>query len=119
MLWSVLRGQLPVYLAELRSLRLHTDRSPQRHTPTRLTHRPTRRRRRFRTCNNILPADAQPAPDMATFVEVTRPSTIDGQYAPGLRFGDPRVMAVLAALVGFTHLLAGFDNRSLVRLVTA
>jgi hypothetical protein len=56
---------------------------------------------------------------MATFIEVTRPSTIDGQHAPGLRFGDPRVMAVLAPLVGFTHLLAGFDNRTLVRLVTA
>ena len=47
---------------------------------------------------------------MATFAEVTRPSTIEGQHAPALPFGDPRVMAVLAALVGFTHLLAGFDN---------
>ena len=62
-------------------------------------------------------ADARPAPDVATFAEVTRPSTIDGQHAPGLRFGDPRVMAVLAAIVGFTHLLAGFDNPTLVRLV--
>jgi hypothetical protein len=64
-------------------------------------------------------ADARPAPDVATFIEVTRPSTTEGQHAPALRFGDPRVMAVLAALVGFTHLLAGFDNRTLVRLVTA
>ena len=62
-------------------------------------------------------ADARPAPDVATFAEVTRPSTIDGQHAPGLRFGDPRVMAVLAAILGFTHLLAGFDNPTLVRLV--
>jgi hypothetical protein len=32
-------------------------------------------------------ADAQPAPDVATFAEVTRPSTTkDGLYAPGLRF---------------------------------
>lgn len=61
-------------------------------------------------------ADARPAPDVATFTEVTRPSTVDGQHAPGLRFGDPRVMAVLAAIVGFTHLLAGFDNPTLVRL---
>ena len=64
-------------------------------------------------------ADARPAPDVATFTEVTRPSTIDGQHAPGLRFGDPRVMAVLAAIVGFSHLLAGFDNPTLVRLVGA
>ena len=63
-------------------------------------------------------ADARPAPDVATFTEVTWPSVTDGQHAPGLRFGDPRVMAVLAALVGFTHLLAGFDNPTLVYLVS-
>ena len=63
-------------------------------------------------------ADARPAPDVATFTQVTRPSQIDGQHAPGLPFGDPRVMAVLAAVVGFTHLLAGFDNPALVRAVT-
>ena len=63
--------------------------------------------------------DARPAPDMATFTEVTRPSDNDGQHAPALRFGEPRVMAVLAAILGFTHLLAGFDNPTLVRLVAA
>ena len=63
-------------------------------------------------------ADARPAPDVATFTQVTRPSQIDGQHAPGLPFGDPRVMAVMAAVVGFTHLLAGFDNPALVRVVT-
>ena len=50
--------------------------------------------------------------------QVTRPSQIDGQHAPGLPFEDARVMAVLAAIVGFTHLLAGFDNPGLVRAVT-
>ena len=64
-------------------------------------------------------ADARPAPDVATFTEVTRPSTIDGQHAPALRFGEPRVMAVMAPIVGFTHLLAGFDNPALVQLVGA
>jgi len=63
--------------------------------------------------------DARPAPDVATFTEVTRPSDNDGQHAPALRFGEPRVMAVLAAILGFTHLLAGFDNPTLVRLVAA
>jgi hypothetical protein len=62
-------------------------------------------------------ADARPAPDVVTFAEVTRPSDVDGQHAPALRFGDPRVMAVMAAIVGFTHLLAGFDNPTLVRQV--
>jgi hypothetical protein len=46
---------------------------------------------------------------------VTRPSkTQDGLYAPGLRFGDPRVVALLAALVGFCNLIVGFTNRQLV-----
>jgi hypothetical protein len=51
--------------------------------------------------------------------QVTRPSTVDGQHAPALRFGQPRVMAVMAAIVGFTHLIAGFDNPTLGRLVAA
>jgi hypothetical protein len=63
-------------------------------------------------------ADARPAPDVVTLGEVTRPSTTsDGQHAPALRFGDARVMAVMSAVVGFGHLLAGFDNRTLTKLV--
>jgi hypothetical protein len=59
--------------------------------------------------------DAMPAPDVVTLQRVTRPSkTQDGLYAPGLRFGDPRVVAVLAALVGFCYLVEGFTNRQLV-----
>jgi hypothetical protein len=65
-------------------------------------------------------ADARPAPDVATLTEVTRPSTTnDGQHAPGLRFGDPRVMAAMAAIVGFNHLLTGFDNKTLTELMGA
>ena len=65
-------------------------------------------------------ADACPAPDTVTFAEVTRPtSTAEGLHAPALRFGDPRVMAVLAATLRFTYLIAGFDNRSLTELVSA
>jgi len=65
-------------------------------------------------------ADARPAPDMATFCQVTRPSTNeDGLYAAGLRFGDARVMALLAALVGFCYLIAGFTNAQLVKRVGA
>jgi hypothetical protein len=65
-------------------------------------------------------ADAQPAPDVATFAQVTRPSrTDDGLYAAALRFGDTRVMGVLGALVGFCHVAAGFTNRELVELVGA
>ena len=65
-------------------------------------------------------ADARPAPDVATLTEVTRPSTTDdGQHAPGLRFGDPRVMAAMSAIVGFSHLLTGFDNKTLTGLMGA
>lgn len=61
--------------------------------------------------------DALPAPDVATFEQVTRPSTEDGQHAAGLRFGDPRVVAVLAGIVGFACLVEGFTNRQLVARV--
>ncbi|HEX8935427.1 MAG TPA: hypothetical protein VF788_14790 [Pseudonocardiaceae bacterium] len=61
-------------------------------------------------------ADARPAPDVATFAEVTRPSTTKWPARP--RTAVRGVLAVLAALVGFTHLLAGFDNPTLVRLVS-
>ena len=54
----------------------------------------------------------------ATFSRVTRPSrTDDGLYAAALRFGAPRVMAVLSTLVGFCHIAVGFTNRELVDLV--
>ena len=63
-------------------------------------------------------ADAQPAPNGATFCRVTQPSTTeDGLYAPGLCFGEARVMAVLAAWVRFCHRLAGFSNRPRVKRV--
>lgn len=64
--------------------------------------------------------DALPAPDVHTLQEVSRPSqTREGLYSPGLRFADPRVMAVLATLVGFCHLIAGVRNQDLVNGVRA
>ena len=42
--------------------------------------------------------------------------TEDGQKAPGLRFGDPRVIALLTLSL-FTHLVAGFRNQDLRRTV--
>lgn len=64
--------------------------------------------------------DAMPAPDVVTFQHVTRPSTNeDGLPSPGLRFGDPRVAALFAAMVGFSFLLTGFTNGQLVERVSA
>jgi hypothetical protein len=57
------------------------------------------------------------APDAATLQRVVLPSTHDGRPAPGLRFGDPRVMALLTSLCAFSHLLTGLTNRSLRTLV--
>lgn len=45
--------------------------------------------------------------------------TEDGQKAPGLRFGDPRVMALMLTLCLFTHLVNGFRNQDLRRHVTS
>ena len=43
--------------------------------------------------------------------------THDGEKAPALKFGQPRVMALLLALTLFQHLIDGFHNRDLRELV--
>jgi hypothetical protein len=43
--------------------------------------------------------------------------TEDGQKAPGLRFGDPRVMVLMLTLSLFIHLINGFRNQDLRRTV--
>lgn len=45
--------------------------------------------------------------------------TADGQRAPGLRFGDIRVMALLAALILYVHLPSGLTHRALREQVAA
>jgi hypothetical protein len=45
------------------------------------------------------------------------PSHHDGPPAPGLGFGDPCMMALLASLRAFAHLFHGLTNRSLRELV--
>ena len=48
-----------------------------------------------------------------TFDDLHRPRIVDGQRASALRFGDPRVQALLAALLAFRVLPDGFQNRDL------
>jgi hypothetical protein len=43
--------------------------------------------------------------------------TADGEKAPALKFGQPRVMALFVALTLFQHLIDGFHNRDLRTLV--
>lgn len=49
----------------------------------------------------------------AAFQQIQRPALVDGQRAPGLRFGDPRVLALLGAIVLFRTLPRGFRNSDL------
>jgi hypothetical protein len=59
----------------------------------------------------------QCAPDATTLERVVLPSTHDGLPAPGLRFGEPRTMALLACVCTYTHLFAGLTNRTLRELI--
>jgi hypothetical protein len=56
-------------------------------------------------------------PDPQTFTRLVSPSSHDGLPAPALRFGDPRVMALLSCLCSFGHLFAGLTNHSLRELM--
>jgi hypothetical protein len=60
---------------------------------------------------------APPPPDATTLAAVVLPSERDGLRAPGLRFGDPRVMALLAALAALCHVTGGLTNAGLCRLM--
>jgi hypothetical protein len=52
-------------------------------------------------------------PDPATLEAVVLPSLHEGQRAPGLRFGEPRTMALLASVAAFAHVIGGLTNNSL------
>ena len=55
-----------------------------------------------------------------SFARVSEPTTTDdGQRAPGLRFGQPRVMALFAALSRFAPALNGFRHGDLRPIVQA
>jgi hypothetical protein len=58
--------------------------------------------------------EGQPGlPDPSTLESVVLPSVHDGQRAPGLRFGEPRTMALLGSIAAFAHVVGGLTNRSL------
>lgn len=49
----------------------------------------------------------------AAFRQVTQPVVVQEQRAAALRYADPRVQALLSALLGFSLLVRGFTNRQL------
>ena len=49
----------------------------------------------------------------AALDRLQQPTVEAGQRVSALRFGDPRVMALLQAITGFAHLPRGFRNRDL------
>lgn len=54
----------------------------------------------------------------ASVERLTQPNmTEDGHRSPGFKFGDPRVMALFAALTLFLHLPDGFRNQDLRKYV--
>jgi len=52
-------------------------------------------------------------PDPATLESVVLPSVHNGQRAPGLRFGDPRTMALFGSVAAFAHVVGGLTNKTL------
>ena len=54
-----------------------------------------------------------------TFEKLHRPDVVDDRRVSALRFGDPRVQALLAALLAFRLLPMGFANRELRERVAA
>lgn len=64
--------------------------------------------------------EGQPEPpDATTLSEVVLPShTADGRRAPGMRFGDPRVMALLASIAACGHAFDGITNAGLRERMT-
>lgn len=64
--------------------------------------------------------EGQPGlPDPASLEAVVLPTVHDGQRAPGLRFGEPRTMALLGSIAAFAHVIGGLTNKSLRAQMTA
>src|SRR5260370_5338364 len=59
----------------------------------------------------------RPAPAASLFEALVMPTGEPGRRAPGLRFGDPRVVALFGALSQFRSIFAGFYARDLRPLV--
>ena len=105
------------YLKEGRALRVETAINNPEHFDLRKTLNAENWRALRRVGEQInarfleaLGEGARSLPDAATLQAIVLPTVHDGQRAPGLRFGDPRVMALLASIASFEHVTTGLRN---------
>lgn len=108
------------YLKEGRALRVETTINNPAHFDLRKTLNTENWRALRRVGEQIntrflaaLGEGAADAPDAATLAAIVLPTTHHGQRAPGLRFGEPRVMALLASIASFEHVTRGLTNAGL------
>ena len=108
------------YLKEGRALRVETtiNNASDFNVPKTLNAENWRALRKVGAATNArflaaLGEDQPGLPDPATFESVVLPTVHDGQRAPGLRFGEPRTMALLASVAAFSHVVGGLTNRTL------
>jgi hypothetical protein len=108
------------YLKEGRALRVETTINNPEHFGLRKTLNAENWRAQRRVGEAInarflaaLGEGAPGLPDIDTLHAVVLPTLHDGQRAPGLRFGEPRVMALFASVASFEHVTAGLTNRGL------
>jgi hypothetical protein len=81
-----------------------------------LTNLPAMRKVGFKANRRLLHVEHishDPAAGAEAFTTLTAPTTINGQHAAGLRFGDPRAQALLAVLLVFRLHPHGFTNADL------
>ena len=112
------------YLKDSRALRIETVvNSPDDLGVARRLHNLPELQARARAINARL-LETEPAGqgcvfDSPVFARISQPTlTQDGRRAPGLRFGDPRVMALAGALASTLFAVTGITNKSLRALMT-
>jgi hypothetical protein len=111
-------SRIKQYLKEGRALRIETVvNAPGDLGCQRRLHNLDELQAKARAANARLLAVQKASQDCAIstslFERVAQPSRLEGQRVSALRFGDPRVMALAAALCVLVHTVVGFTNRSL------
>jgi len=111
-------SRIKQYHKEGRALRTETTINDSRDfgIGRRLCNLPALREVGFSTNRRLLDAQRlthDPALGEHVFHHIAQPAVIDDQRAPALRFGDPRVHALLAAIAIFRLQPRGFTNRDL------